>query len=237
VGDGSHGGDAKGEGNGGDVPDGASEGPEEILVSNVEHLVSEDGAVVVDDPDGETVGEGGDTEHVEEGGLRGTNPLALLDEVDTVADLNGTLGNLGGDTEGLEEGGLLRTETGVRGLNVHIDGGEGTSLGGGGSPLLEDDLTGVLEVLVGEDEADVADDVGEQLLQGGVLLEATTKSLADHGVLAHEDDSLATEGDTDLVHLVGAHIVGLDEENLVVLVNELVELLEVVGLLLLSVSL
>ena len=40
-----------------------------------------------------------------------------------------------------------------------------------------------------------------------------TESTADHGVLAHDDDTLATESDTDLVHLVGTDVVDIDDED------------------------
>jgi len=72
--------------------------------------------------------------------------------------------------------------------------------------------------------------VREQPLEVGVVVEVTPDGLAHHGVLAHEDDGLAAEGDADLLHLLRADIVGVDQEALGVLIEELNELGEVVRL-------
>jgi hypothetical protein len=53
---------------------------------------------------------------------------------------------------------------------------------------------------------------------------------AYHGVLAHEDNTLATETQTNLVHLLRADIVDGDDEDGLVLVEEALELIEVSGL-------
>jgi hypothetical protein len=63
-----------------------------------------------------------------------------------------------------------------------------------------------------------------------VLDNETLEGTADHGVLSHQDNSLATESDTDLVHLLGADIVDTDNEDGAVLIEKLLELLEVSGL-------
>ena len=46
-----------------------------------------------------------------------------------------------------------------------------------------------------------------------------------HGVLTHQDDGLSTEGDTDLVHLLGADIVNADDEDGAVLLETMTKLL------------
>lgn len=51
-----------------------------------------------------------------------------------------------------------------------------------------------------------------------------------HGVLAHEDDTLPTETQTNLVHLLRADIVDVDDEDRLVLVEKALELIEVSGL-------
>lgn len=51
-----------------------------------------------------------------------------------------------------------------------------------------------------------------------------------HSVLTHQDDGLATESDTDLVHLLRADIVDTDNEDGVVLIEKALELIEVSGL-------
>lgn len=51
-----------------------------------------------------------------------------------------------------------------------------------------------------------------------------------HGVLAHQDDTLATEGLSDLVHLLRADIVDRDDEDGLVLLEKALELVKVAGL-------
>lgn len=72
--------------------------------------------------------------------------------------------------------------------------------------------------------------MGQETLVLGVVVDETLKSTADHGVLAHEDNTLTTETHTNLVHLLGADIVDGDKENSLVLVKKPLELIEVSGL-------
>lgn len=51
-----------------------------------------------------------------------------------------------------------------------------------------------------------------------------------HGVLAHQDDTLAAEGLTNLVHLLRRDIVDGDDEDRLVLLEQALELVEVAGL-------
>jgi len=51
--------------------------------------------------------------------------------------------------------------------------------------------------------------------------------LTHHGVLAHENDALASKGLPDRVHLVGADIVNCDDENGLVLLQQGLQLVEV----------
>ena len=51
-----------------------------------------------------------------------------------------------------------------------------------------------------------------------------------HGVLAHQDDTLAAEGLTNLVHLLRRDIVDGDDEDGTVLLEQALELVEVAGL-------
>lgn len=52
-------------------------------------------------------------------------------------------------------------------------------------------------------ETNVALDMGKETLVLGVLGDEALESTANHGVLTHQDDTLAAEGLTDLVHLLG----------------------------------
>lgn len=149
------GGVVDGQGDGGDGGDGAGEGLEELALLDVEDAGIEGLALVVDLSNTHTVGEGRDVQHVEKGGLGGTDLAAGLNELQVRGNFNGTTGNLGGDTESLEERGLSGLHTSVTSGDENIGGGNGTGTGGGGDAVGENLLTGVLEVGVGEDETDV----------------------------------------------------------------------------------
>jgi hypothetical protein len=51
-----------------------------------------------------------------------------------------------------------------------------------------------------------------------------------HGVLAHQNDTLTTEGMSDLVHLLGADIVNADDEDGLIFFEEALQLVEIAGL-------
>lgn len=125
----------------------------------------------------------------------------------------------------------------VSGRDEDITGSDGTGTSRGGDTVGENLLTDVLEVTVGEDEADVACnasvesaqtvawkirtlDVGEQALVLGEVANEALESAADHGVLAHQNDTIATERLADLVHLLGRDIVDGDDEDALVLLEE-----------------
>jgi len=242
------------QGDGGNGGDGAGEGLEELALLNVEDAGIEGLALVVDLSNAHTVGEGRDVQHVEQGGLGGTDLGAGLNELQIGGDLNGTTGNLGGDTESLEERGLSGLHTSVSSGDEDIERGDGTSTGGGGDAVGENLLTGVLEVGVGEDETDVTwerialvgrtrdqcafaqaaceltlDVRKETLVLGGISDEAL-ESTADHGVLAHQDNGFTTESLTDLVHLLRRDIVDGDDEDGLVSLEKRLQLVEVDGL-------
>ena len=213
VHDGDDGGVVEREGEGGDGGDTGRETVEELLVRNVENLGGEDVALVEDLDDGHTVGERRDVEHVEQRRLGRANTSAAGDDLNVGHDFDGTTSDLGRDTEGLEEGGLAGLHTGVTSRDDDILGGKSTSTSRRRDLVRGDDVTDLLEIAGGEHETDVALDVGEETLEGGELREDGAERTADHGVLAHDDNTLATEGDTDLVHLVGADVVDIDDEE------------------------
>ena len=73
-------------------------------------------------------------------------------------------------------------------------------------------------------------DVGKETLVLRGVVDETLERTADHGVLAHQDDTLTAEGLTDLVHLLRRDIVNGDDEDALVLLEERLKLLEVSGL-------
>ena len=167
--DGGKGGEVESEREAGNGGDGSGESLEELLLGDVEDIGGEGVALVVDLSDAHTVGEGRDVEHVQQGSLRGADLGTSLNELEIVGDFNGTTSDLGGDTEGLEERGLAGFHTGVASGDPDIGRGDGTSTSGGSNLVGEDLVTDRLEVAVGEDETNVALDVGkEALVLGGV---------------------------------------------------------------------
>jgi hypothetical protein len=73
-------------------------------------------------------------------------------------------------------------------------------------------------------------DVGKQALVLRRVGDQALESATDHGVLAHENDTLTAQRLADLVHLLGRDIVDGDDENALVLLEEHLELVEVSGL-------
>ena len=140
--------------------------------------------------DDQSIAEGADLQHVQEGCLGHTDPVAGLDDVDVLDDLNGTLGNLGWDSQSLEEAGLLRTHAGVLGGHHDVNGGKSAGLGGGLHLVGQEKVAHVEELHLGEDKANVLLDVGHQALQVWILLQVAADSLPHHGVLSHEHDGL-----------------------------------------------
>lgn len=177
--DSGQGGEADGQRDGGNGGDALGQGSKELLVTNVENIGTERLALVVDLSDTHTVGKGRDVEHVEQGGLGGTDLAALLNELEVVGDFNGTTSNLGRDIEGLEERGLAGFHTSVASGNPDIAGSEGTSTSRGGDTVGQDQVTDLLEVIVGEDETDVATDEGQEALVLGSLEDEALESTAN----------------------------------------------------------
>jgi hypothetical protein len=130
--------------------------------------------------------------------------------------LNLTTGNLGGDLKSLEESSLSRITSSTSLGNNHINGGNGSNLGGSGTNIGFKSLTDFSEISVGENETNVSAAAGLELLDGRarVLLTIFTDALAHHGVLSHEDFSLAAESLTGLLELTGSYIVNFDDEAL-----------------------
>ena len=167
------------QGDAGDGVDGRGEGLEELRLLDVKNIAGKGLTVVVDLSNSHTVGERRDVKQVKEGGLGGTDLGAGLNELEVGGDLNGTTGNLGGDTKSLEERGLTGLHTGVASGDVDITGGDGTGTGRGSDTVVEDEAADLLEVLVGENETDVALDVGEETLVLGVLRDEALERTAD----------------------------------------------------------
>lgn len=189
------------------------EAVQELLLGDVENIGTEDVALVEDLHDGHTVREWRNVQHIEQCRLGRADTGTSSDDLDVGDNFNRTTGDLGRDTEGLEEGCLSGFHTGVSSRDRDILGRESTSTGGSSDLVGSDGVTDILEIARAKDETNVAADVGQETLKMGVLREDGTESTANHSVLAHHDDTLATEGDTNLVHLVRTDVVDIDDED------------------------
>ena len=163
------GGEADCQGDGGNIGDGVAEGLDELLFADVEDLRRESVALVINLDNAHAVGEGGDVEHIQQGCLGRTDLVAGLDELQVGGDFDGTTGDLCGDTESLEEGRLAGFHARVAGGDPHVDGGDGTSTGWSGDLIGKNLVADILELAVGEDEANVAPDVRDETLVLGML--------------------------------------------------------------------
>jgi len=218
---------------GGNLSEGSGESVSEGLGVDVQDVNREDRAGVKDNIDGQTVRERSDVELQEESSLRSLNLVTLLDEVDGGSDFDLTLNDLGGDLEDLEKVGLSWIATSGAGGDDDIDGGDGADTSGGRDLVGEDEVSDGTEVAIGEDKADVALDLGLQVLEevAGVLGHEILQDLLDHGVLAHENLGLATHGPTSSVHLLGSDVVDSDDETLGVRTKHARQTGVVIGLL------
>jgi hypothetical protein len=173
------------ERDGGNRGDGAGKGLEQLALLNVENGRLKCLAIIVDLRNSHTVGEGRDVEHVQQGGFGSTDLGAGRDELEIGGDFNGTTGNLGRDTKGLEEGCLAGLHASVSSRHPHIGGSNGSSTSGSCHPVAQNLVADRLQVSIGEDEADVASDEGEELVDigeatvGNEALETTADPLSN----------------------------------------------------------
>lgn len=162
--DGGQGREVQGKRQSGNGSNCARERLEKLLLADVQDVRGESVALVVDLGNTQTIGEGRNVQHVEERGLGGADLATRPDELQVGRDFNGTTSDLGGNTESLEEGGLSGFHTSVASGDPDVGGGDGTSTSRGSDLVGKDPVTDGLEVTVGEDETDVATDVGEESL-------------------------------------------------------------------------
>jgi hypothetical protein len=131
---------------------------------------------------------------------------------------------------------------------TYISWRNGTGSGWCSNLVGEDLVTDGLEIVVGENESNIASDVRKKtLILWGIRKEAldgttdlyesqnhhfhsTVDCVSYHGVLSHQDNALTTEGLTNLVHLLGADIVNGDDEDAAILLEKALQLIEIAGL-------
>jgi len=231
VGKGGLSGDTDLTGEGGNVGDTTGELLHEELIGEIEDGGIEDGAILVDGHELQTVEKRLDV-HLHEQDLFGkSNSLADFQDLDTGDQLNLTFDNLGGDVQSLKHSGGRGIQTGVTSGDVDDARGDDTGLGGGGELVLFDDVTDLVNIIgiVDEDETNVAPDNLNELLQVqfGILILFVSQAGTDHGVLAHEHGSGATELNTHHLHLSGTDEIGMDNQDVGVGLDQVNKLVEV----------
>ena len=85
------------------------------------------------------------------------------------------------------------------------------------------DFPNIVQVLLGKHKPDIAPDVGNDLLQVGVLVKVASNSFPDGCVLAHEDHCPATQRDANLLHLFGTYIVHIHKKDFGIFVKKRLE--------------
>ena len=233
VGDTGLGGHADLSGEGGQVGQSSGDLGVDGLVGDVQNSGVEDGTVVVDELSDQTVREGMDLKLLKQNLLRHLDLNSSLKERHVVDNLDLSLNDLRGDVKRLEEVSLGGVETGGTGGDGHINRGEDTGLGGGGDLVGQHDLADLIGLRDAEDETNVSShDLNEGAqVEVGVLLLVLVQGSANHGVLSHENVSLASQRDTDLLHLLGSDVVTRNDENTGARVQQVLELIEISGLL------
>ena len=201
------------EGDGSDGLDTRQEAADQFLIIDIEDRRREDVALVEDLLDSHTVRERRDVQHVEQRRLGRADTRAGRDDLDIGDNFNRTTRDLRRDVESLEERRLARFHSCVSGGDDDVLRSEGASTCGRGDLVRNDRVSHFLQLAISEDETDVTLDEGEETFELRVLREDGTKSTSDHRVLAHQNNTLATERLTDLVHLVWTDIVDVYEED------------------------
>jgi hypothetical protein len=216
---------AEGKRDGSNVSNTLHEPANDVSLSKVKDLGGVESTIIIDHLRDESIVEGREVQHVEENSLGWTDLVAFAEDLDVVDDFNVTTNNLGLNVNSLEEGSLLGIKT--RGTLVDHDNAwsDGAYTSRGSDAVLNASVTNVRKITVGEDETNVTLDVWEDLHPLFVL--SLGDSSAHEGVLTEEDLAAVAENDTNVLELLGANIVSVDDEDLGVLREVFLDLLEV----------
>lgn len=189
MGDGQFGEVAGFQGEGGQVGDSFLELLDKGFRAELEDGFGEHVSFVVDAVDFHTVTEGLLVHLGEEGGFGGSHDLSGLEHVHVFDDFDHTLVDLGGDLEGVEERNLGWVHSSASWGDEHVDGGHVSGLGDGFSLVGLDDFLQVEDGLVGEDETELAAQLGLQDFQLGHGLAESAEEVVVEDVLVQRSSS------------------------------------------------
>ena len=207
---------------------------------DVDDFLGEDGSVVVDADDLHPVLEGLEVELLEEGGFGSLDFFAFGADFEVLGDFDGALVDFGGDVEGVEEVDLGGVEAGGSGGYGEVDGGDDAHACFGGELVGFDFGFEFEDGGVGEDEGDFVFEDGEEdfgaLHDSAVLFFEELELFVVEAFGAHADDFLGEgvlvddevgvvgpEEFADLLHLVGADVGEVGEDDLLVVPEHFVE--------------
>ena len=160
--------------------------------------------------DNQPIGEGRNSQHVQESGFGHTNFVTSFNQVNVLNNFNCTLGNLGGDVQSLEERSFLRSQSSVLGRNLYIQRSNSSSPGRSFDLICQNHVSDSHKVFLGENESNISLDMGQKQFQLGIVLQMTTNSFSHHGILSHKDDGMASKSNPNLLHLLRSDIVSFD---------------------------
>ncbi len=181
--------------------------------------------------------------------MRALDLLSLEDDLLVVNDFNLRLQDLSLDVQVLEESRLLRVETSGASFDPHINGSYSTDFSGCLSAFTVDELLDLGEISVCEDDAGVASQQLHDLLELVAILPGVftlfvvcvtllrfrhlfVETGTHKSVLAHDDlRILLSEHVSELVDLLAADVVGINEQCLLVLLGQTLQFLPVSFLL------
>lgn len=118
-------------------------------------------------------------EHIQQRSLTSPNLHTRSNKLQIRRDLNGPSRNLGRYTKRLGKRCLARLHASVASGNEHIERCDRAGPRGSGHLVAYDLLAYLFQVAVGEDEANITDEVGEDAIVFGVLVEECLDGTAD----------------------------------------------------------
>jgi len=213
----------------GDVGDRVAEFGTNVVLSDVEHSWRKDRSGIVDVHDVEAVLEGTDFQHAQQHRLGLAHFSPTLQKIDLSRDFNQTTRDFCRNRQRLEERRLLGAERGRLCRHDNVNRRDGTGAGSCGDLERLDQIARLFQVAIGQDEANVLLDQGDQTFQRWVRLNALLDCFLHHGVLAHQNIAMAAHADANGLKLSRGHVVSIANENTIILRQQTACFLQIVG--------
>lgn len=128
---------------------------DDVIWGNRDDFGSQNATIIIDSDDLHTVGEGLDTQFLEEGGLGVGDSSTFLAHHEILGDFDLSLLDLGGNLQGVEEGNLRGVESSGSRRDDHIAWGNDTYLGGSLDSVSLDGGLEFVDGLISEDQTNL----------------------------------------------------------------------------------